>query len=87
MDHRTAWNKQMEEKKKDFLHFCKLHGYNPETYYEPPPGKIIVATRMVPVSQKEEVGTNGLLWKDTPRQSLESRFPMAPPAKTNTTFK
>jgi hypothetical protein len=82
MDHRKAWNEQMEKKKQDFLHFCKLYGHNPETYYEPPPGKIIVATRMVPVSQGEQVGANGLLWQDVPKQSVASRFPKAP-----TTFK
>jgi hypothetical protein len=28
------------------------------------PQKVIVATRTVPVSQSEEMGSNGLMWKD-----------------------
>jgi len=28
------------------------------------PQKVIVATRMVPVSHPEEMGANGLMWKD-----------------------
>jgi hypothetical protein len=29
--------------------------------------KVIVATRMVPVSQPEEMGSNGLMWRDMPK--------------------
>lgn len=34
-------------------------------FKEPP--KVIVATRMVPVSHPEEMGVNGLMWRDSPR--------------------
>jgi len=32
------------------------------------PAKVIVASRMVPVSHPEEMGANGLMWTDVPRE-------------------
>jgi len=31
------------------------------------PAKVIVASRMVPLSHPEEMGANGLMWTDVPR--------------------
>ena len=32
------------------------------------PAKVVVASRMVPVSHPEEMGENGLMWRDVPRE-------------------
>jgi len=38
------------------------------------PRKVIVASRTVPVSHPEEMGANGLMWIDVPRESHPPRL-------------